>query len=540
MPALRWQRGFSGQVVLALLVSCAIVSVRFLWEGQLGFNIWDEGFFWYGSQRVTLGDVPIRDFMAYDPGRYYWTSALMRLLGDDGIITQRLAITAFQCIACAIGLLVLMRCEPRLDLALFAMCVTSLVAWMEPQHKLLDVLMPLLLIGVFTFAVRRPSILNFFIAGICIGLAAFFGRNHGIYSLAAMLWVMVYLKCCGIGLRPLTLRFLALSGGIGVGYMPMLLMFVFVPGFGAAYLDAIRFHFEQRTTNLPLPVPWPWHVPVTVYLPIIALREVLTGFFFLVIIPFGVLSTFFVFRHGLRGKAVAPELVACAALSLPYAHYAFSRADLAHLSHSIAAFLVGLFVLLRQWPRIVRWTIAALVTGASLIVMAQMHYGWTCRPSQNCVDADVAGSTLRVAPETAADLAMLKSFVNQFAPNGTNFVVTPFWPGAYALFRQKSPMWEIYALFPRSENFQRAEIARIKDAAPGFILVVDIALDKRDDLRFRATHPLIDQFIRENFERVATDNYPAHYQLYTNFKAGPRQSRNQRRWVQPMTGADFP
>ncbi len=63
-------------------------------------------------------------------------------------------------------------------------------------------------------------------------------------------------------------------------------------------------------------------------------------------------------------------------------------------------------------------------------------------------------------------------------------------------------MWEIYALFPRPESFERKEIERIKEAAPGFAIVFDLPLDGRDDLRFRNTHKLIYQYILENFEQL--------------------------------------
>lgn len=116
-------------------------------------------------------------------------------------------------------------------------------------------------------------------------------------------------------------------------------------------------------------------------------------------------------------------------------------------------------------------------------------------------------------PGAAGDVALLRRLAAQYAPRDRAIFAAPFWPGAYAVLERKSPIWEIYALFPRSAEYQRQQIQELKAANPGFVVINNLALDGRADLRFSNTHALVYQYIRENFERIEGSPNP-DYMLF--------------------------
>ena len=496
-----------------LVLATFIVFVLFIWHGTKGFNLWDEGFLWYGAQRVMLGEVPIRDFMAYDPGRYYWSAALMSLWDDNGIMALRGAVAVFQAMGLFVGLLLIARTVKKQNFLYLLLSAITLVVWMFPRHKLFDISLSILLIGVLAFLVKSPTIRGYIFAGLCVGLVAIFGRNHGIYSVAGSLGVMLWLGLKRTEGPGLIKGFALWTGGVTVGFSPILFMVLLVPGFYSAFWDSIRFLFEMKATNLPLPIPWPWLVNFNSVPLGESIRGVLVGLFFCTTIIFGVLSIVWVLWLKFQNKHVSPALVAASFLALPYAHYAYSRADVGHLAQGIFPLLVGCLVLLATQPAKIKWPLALMLCTASLWVSHVFHPIFQCQISMQCVNIEISGNNLQVDPGTASDIGLLRDLSNQYAPGNQSFIATPFWPGAYALLERKSPMWEIYALFPRPQAFEQAEIERIKIVKPGFALVFDLPLDGRDELRFRNTHPLIHQYILDNFQLLPNSPNPA-YQIY--------------------------
>lgn len=496
------------------LLSAGVVLSLFLWEGHQGFDLWDEGFHWYGAQRTLLGEVPIRDFMAYDPGRYYWSAAFMALWGDNGILVLRAAAAVFQSLGVFIGLVLLLRTSSKQRWLFWGLSAVTLVAWMFPLYKSFDVVVSIALLTALAYFVKRPSTRRYFFLGVFLGLIAVFGRNHGLYGVVASLAAIAYCEIRGGSASRIWRAIAAWSAGVLLGYLPILGMSVIVPGFAVAMWESIRLLFEAKATNLPLPIPWPWTLVYEPSLWTDMARGWLLGVFFIAILLFGILAVAYVIRQKNKQRAVSPVLVAAAFLGLPYAHYAYSRADTLHLAMGIMPFLMGSLALLANQRPMIKWPLLGLLCGASLMVMAPLHPGWVCYTSQLCIEADVAGSKLKTHPNVPVELGMLKKIANEYAASNNSFLVTPFWPGAYAVMGRKSPIWESYALFPRSVSFQQAEIERLKVADLGFALIIDVALDGREELRFSNTHPLINRYIQDNYQLLLGVTPDPAYQLY--------------------------
>ncbi len=96
---------------------------------------------------------------------------------------------------------------------------------------------------------------------------------------------------------------------------------------------------------------------------------------------------------------------------------------------------------------------------------------------------------------------------------GEGLLIAPHWPGFYALLERKSPLWDIYFLYPETESRQNAIILRLRQENVNWAILGDVALDGRGDLRFRNTHRLVWEYLMDEFEAIRVDGLPSNYQL---------------------------
>lgn len=486
----------------SILVSMVSVLALFLWEGNVGLGLGDEGFLWYGAQRVMLGEVPIRDFQSYDPGRYYWSAAIMGLLGSNGIIALRISIAILQFLALFVALRLISRTTKELNTYYLIATVPLILVWMRPYFKLYDITISIFLLSALTELVKKSSSRNHFLAGLSIGFAAVFGRNHALYGAFGCIGILTWLN---LGYwkwkkhSSLLNELLLCAVGAIVGFAPVILMMLTIPNFFESFLDSILFLFEVKATNLFIGIPLPWHIDGLSMAE--AGRKVLFSLIFPLIFISSLGSIVWLFYKRDRLKTIPALLVAAPFLTLPYFHHAFSRADIDHLAPSIFPFLIGGLGLLAQFQSRIKALLIAIFSIASFWVMLDAHRGWKYLISDSWKPIKISENELWVAPELANTIKTIEEIAIRYAPNNESFVVVPYWPGAYALLQRKSPMWETYILFKRSSSFEMEEIQRIKAAEPKFILIQNKSFGD-SSLLFKNNRPLIYEYIETEFEKI--------------------------------------
>lgn len=482
----------------------AVAASAFLLEVRAGFNLWDEGYLWYGVQRTLSGEVPLRDFMSYDPGRYYWAAALLKPFHAQGIVAVRLATAAFAAIGVAIGAAFISRHSAGSKQAALLPCIAATflcLLWMVPWWKQYDETVSIVLLVSLAHTLSRPCSRRFFVHGVVVGGAAIFGRNHGLYGAFACFLAVPFL--IPVASRATAIRWaLMLAAGVLLGFSPILVALCVDHGFAEMFWESIRYVlFEHKGTNIPLPVPWPWSVPTVGGVAVWGRYWVIGCMF--VLLPLFCLGGMVVMARGVwrDRKLVSPAFSACVLTAVHYLNVAFSRADIPHLAQAIFPFLFGVLL----WPlrggsrHWVRGAGVGLLVLLSLWMMLPMHPLYARYNQGHWQRVAVGKDKLWMSGDVAASVEDIQHLANQYLPKGGAILSVPAWPGSYALLGMRSPIYEIYPLLPRSSMFQQDEIARLEKAKPALVLFNDVPIDGRSDLRYGATHPLLVDYIDSHY-----------------------------------------
>ena len=501
--------------VTAFLLALALTGLWFWLQEGLLLNLADEGFLWYGAWRTALGEVPMRDFQSYDPARYYWIAGWSRLFGDS-ILGVRAAVALFQLVGLTFGLLALRRVvRSWWQLALAG---SLLLLWMYPRHKVFDHSIAMAAVYFALLLVEKPSVARHFVAGVFVGVAAFFGRNFGLYCLVSFLVLILFIRFKQDHTRDLDKRLAGWAAGIALGYSPMLIMLALVPGFGQAMMESLALLVRIKGTNLALPVPWPWTVDLSGPLEVGPLRDLTTGILFMLLPLFYAGAGLLLVASRQAWEGPQRLLAASVVVGASFIHHAFSRAELGHLAQAIHPFLLGVIALpLLVKGRYVRLLAAlplamVVVLSMATALVVTPRFQKILAPEEAFTKLDVHGVPLRVYTSTA-NLIHGVERVAQRVGEGEQLLIAPHWPGFYPLLERKSPLREIYFLFPETEARQRQMIRELEAQNVTWIILGDVPLDGRDALRFRHTHPLLWDYFQTHYQPVQAEGLPDNYQV---------------------------
>ena len=521
-----WNFLRSRPILVLFFYSALLALTTFALDGRDNLGLSDEGFLRYGVRAVMHGQVPLRDFQSYDPGRYYWAAGWALLLGD-GLVSTRLACSFFQILGVWIALCALWRA--RVPSRIIALAGLVLTAWMIQRYKLFEQCVALAALYPAVQLIQRPDRRNALLAGVFVGLAAFMGRNHGLYNGVAFTGLIGLLAWKER--RPELCKLLGpLVSGMLLGYLPMFLMLAFVPGFFNAFLEPFRVILRVKGTQLHAAVPWPWRLHRA---------EASDAFFYVCIQAYGL--CFLLLPVGwaaVAGTLTAlpgrrwreqPALVAAGVIGIPYMHYAFSRADPMHLAHSVPILMAALLVLPAAWPLPVRWRIPALATMAAgvgtLTYFATFPFSpiamWLLANREPYTEVQYGQQSLNVKTNLAGFLVRLRVFAQAKLKPDDNMLFLPFEPSLYEAIDRFSPLHEIYFLWPQGTTGEQAEIRQLERQHIDWVLLGIEDPDNNREAGLWGTHPLLMHYLHDHF-RAMGNGIPPPYVLLHRVDSSPQ------------------
>lgn len=510
MPNLR--QYIPTHIIIVFSLSLILTLLYYSFEAGLGFEgygLSDEGFQWYGSVATAKGEVPVRDFRSYDPGRYYWLAAWSLLLGD-GIKAHRLSMALFQAMGLFLGLLAIRRMvKPWWGLLLAGL---FLILWMHPRHKLFEHSIAMMGIFFAVWLLENPSLKRHFVAGIFVGLAAFIGRNHGLYN-ALALFLMVLAAWHKVDRTSLIKKVFVWGCGIIAGYSPLLLMILLVPDFWDAFWSSIVFTAEQG--NIPRPVPWFWTLDWANLKGLLGFHSVAVGVIYMLLPVIYIFSAIMAILSSKKDFSKKYLLIASAVVGFFYMHHAFGRAGWSHLAQAIHPMLICIIALPSIFPedkpRKVAWGVVICVCAVLALAIVPMDplYGKMKYPKRY-KSYKIGKDSMTMPAETIGIIDCVVKLDERRFKKNDGFLVIPVWPGLYPILKRSSPVWDIFFTKPASDERQRLMIGQMKKNNVRWIILGNTPFEGKS---FKDLFPLMNRYINANYSPAPLWCLPLSHRL---------------------------
>jgi len=499
--------------VVLIVLPIALLIVGAMRSLDRDINLGDEGYLVYGSLAVLRGEIPIRDFRAYDPLRYLWCALFFKLIGP-GFKTARIAMTALSIMSIILIFVIILAASKDPLLACFISCLS--VLWMHPSHKqgemlfsVLGVVLALLLMNSNAFIYFSNPII--YVSALLL-FSVFYGHNLLIYFLGIVaLWALT-MVISGLPilakLTELAIYLTCLGFFLGV-------LLKLVPGYFSAFWSRkVKVVMARGTSNLSLPKPWVWakHTPQLNSLTPMRCLVFKTLFSTMPVVYIGIISTW-IFYAPFRMNPEQGGILASSISGLIFFHHFLSRADLGRINQIILPFIivVGLFVSMV-------WTSSHAIIFALGGIAFTIWFLWPradfankWRAKRRTKSFETAYETLQLPTAVADRLNGLKDVIERNSKVNDKIFAVPINIAILAAMNRKTAVYDFFPVYPSTELAQDHMIEELRVSKPNVAILGKQKLDGREDLLFATNYAKVHAFIEKNYELHFSTSFDVVY-----------------------------
>jgi hypothetical protein len=456
---------------------------------RVDIDLGDEGYLVYGVSKLLDGEIPIRDFRAYDPGRYYWCG-LFALIFGRGFLAARIAMAAAMILALG-ALAALVLSATNAPVLTISTCTLAMV-WMRPRHKQIENLFVILSLLLLFKVSSNGGASDYLLLGATLGLSAFFGLNIAAYMLGASLLVFIVF--------PDTLDFsnlMAFAIGGLLGCLPIFALMIRYQGYcGDYYQRKVSALIKRRSTNLKLPLAWIWADGKT------NLNYQLR--FLFTVMPMAFLAGLtlpFVFTAGDLEPPLRLAFVASCVGIVAFYH-TVSRADLGHMFLPMLPFCVLIVVIMH----VMFGPIAASLLLATLTLVS-VRLVWThpfdvpvyLTQKQGLVPFNTATECLFLPAASFQQMERLQNVINRWTLPGDPILSVPSHIGLCAMTMRSHAVYDTFPVYPSTAPIRKIMIDSLHQSRPKLMLIGTNAVDQRTELMFLTNYPEVSDFIATEY-----------------------------------------
>ena len=141
----------------------------------------------------------------------------------------------------------------------------------------------------------------------------------------------------------------------------------------------------------------------------------------------------------------------------------------------------------------------ACITGATAIPAQPLYHQLTTRVM---VPYTIAGENLLLRPRTVALLDWVERAAAARIPPSAPILLAPNLPGLYVVLGRRSPVWDIYPIWPAPDALDRRMLDELRRHRVEWAMIENARVDNRRELMFRSTHPRVWEYLSQTFELV--------------------------------------